>query len=144
MRLLIILFLVSFSFLTVAQSVNDAALVKQADTQLNDLIRNNNAIEAAYFYAAEFILTTSSGKSKLKNEILAEIGSSDLKLEINTTDQVVVRVLENTAVLTGILHQKGFYKEKEFDARLRVTDTWVKTETGWKLLAGHASIIPKT
>jgi hypothetical protein len=50
---------------------------------------------------------------------------------------------DDTAVLTGILHQRGTYDGKPFDVRLRVTDTWVRVGGEWKILAGHASVIPE-
>jgi ketosteroid isomerase-like protein len=115
--------------------------VKEADSKLNALIREHNTVKAAAFYSDNFILTTSSGAFKLKQDMLNEIGLADLLLEINETSEVTVRSVENTAVLTGILHQKGSFKGKVVDVKLNVTDTWVKTTAGWKLLAGHASVI---
>jgi ketosteroid isomerase-like protein len=116
--------------------------IVQADAQLNESIKQHEAAKAAAFYAEDFVLTTSSGKQKVKSDMLGEIGSPDLHLEINETDSVSVRVLSSTAVLTGRLHQKGTYKGQAFDVFVLVTDTWVKTETGWKLLAGHATLLP--
>ena len=115
--------------------------VMAMDRQLNQLILSHNAKAAASFYATDFILTTSSGKFKSKQDMLTEIASPDVMMEINETIGVKVRVLENTAVLTGTLHQKGIYKGNTFDARLLVTDTWVKTGDEWTLLAGHATLI---
>jgi hypothetical protein len=120
------------------------AQVVQADAQLNKAIKMNDIAKAESFYANDFVLTTSSGKSKLKSDLLGEIGSPDLKLEINETENVKVRALNATAVLTGKLHQKGSYRGRGFDNFLLVTDTWVKTDSGWKLLAGHATLLPKS
>jgi ketosteroid isomerase-like protein len=144
MRLLILLFFGSISCTCFAQPVGDEEQVKQVDAELNKLILKNASASAASFYAEAFLLTTSSGKVKLKADLVKEIGSPDLSLAINETTEVNVRVLGSTAVLTGMLHQKGSYKGTNFDVKLRVTDTWVRTETGWKLLAGHASSFPKT
>jgi ketosteroid isomerase-like protein len=62
-------------------------------------------------------------------------------LDINETSDVVVRVREDTAVLTGVLHQRGTFDGWPFDVRLRVTDTWVRTRGQWRILAGHASVL---
>lgn len=138
------LVLASLSLLLLAASserFSDKDAVAETDKQLNLLIQQHDAQQAERLYADEFILTTSSGKVKLKKDMLGEIASPDLVLEINETTNVTVRILDNTAVLTGILHQKGRYKEKLFDVKLNVTDTWVKTTAGWKLLAGHATLL---
>jgi ketosteroid isomerase-like protein len=127
-----------------AQNSSDAQLVQDADRDLNELISANNAKAAESFYVQNFILTTSSGKINTRENVLHKIASADPKLEINQTDDVQVRVIGSTAVLTGVLHQKGSYQGRTFDALLRVTDTWVRTDAGWKLLAGHAGSFTKT
>jgi ketosteroid isomerase-like protein len=121
----------------------DSVQVKKADIELNELILKKDAKRAAHFYADDFILTTSSGVTKYKQTMLDEIASKDLSLQINETVNVEVRMYESTAVLTGVLHQKGIYKGKEFDVWMLVTDTWVETSSGWKILSGHASPQPK-
>jgi ketosteroid isomerase-like protein len=143
MNSLFSLILLLSSFGPLNNPSEDMEQVRRADENLNKFILKNDASSAAMFYLEDFVLTTSTWKQKSKFDILSEIASSDLKLLINITEDVEVRIAGQTAVLTGILHQQGSYKEKSFDVMLRVTDTWVKTETGWKILAGHASLISK-
>jgi ketosteroid isomerase-like protein len=130
------------SMLTTFTPVDSMQEVIEMDAQLNKLIIENNSAMAGSFYTDDFILITSGAKIVSKKEIIDQIGSTDLKLEINETTQVKVRVHGATAVLTGILHQKGSYKGKLFDAKLYVTDTWIKTKQGWKILSGQAGNIP--
>jgi ketosteroid isomerase-like protein len=117
--------------------------VKKADIELNQLILKKDVKHAAQFYADDFILTTSSGVVKYRQNMLDDIGSKELDLEINETSNVEVRLVGSTAVLTGTLHQRGVYNGKQFDVWLLVTDTWVHTGSGWKILSGHASPQPK-
>jgi ketosteroid isomerase-like protein len=133
-------FFLSFS-VALSQDRNYETQVAQADARLNEAIKNNDPAKAAAFYAEDFVLTTSAGKAKLKSDLLGEIASPDLQLVVNETEDIRVRVLNSTAVLTGKLHQKGSYQGRAFDVFVLVTDTWVKTETGWKLLAGHATLL---
>lgn len=137
------LFLLLIGNVASAQQPTDREFVEKADALLNDYIRANNVRGAADFYSEQFVLTTSAGKLKRKADILAEIGSPDLTLEINRTDDVQVLIEGNTAILTGKLYQKGSYKQRSFDVVLLVTDTWIRTPAGWKILAGHASLIQK-
>jgi uncharacterized protein DUF4440 len=144
MKFITLLSLILASTVALSQDLKLAAQVVQADVQLNESIKNNEPAKAGAIYAEDFILTTSSGKTKSKSDLLGEIGSPDLKLEVNETENVKVRVLNATAVLTGKLHQKGSYKGQAFNVFVLVTDTWVKTDSGWKLLAGHATLLPKS
>ena len=115
--------------------------VINADRLLNRYITEHNIQGASNLYADDFVLTTSSGAVKKKQDMLKDIGLPDLHFEINETMNVQIRRIENTAVLTGTLHQKGLYKEKLFDNKLLVTDTWVNLNGQWKLLAGHATLL---
>jgi hypothetical protein len=127
---------------TAAAEPTAAGEVERRDRELNALIATHAVRRAERFYADAFLLTTASGKSKRKPDLLAEIGSDALVLDVNETHDVVVRVLDRTAVLTGVLHQRGSYGGKAFDVELRVTDTWVFASGEWQLLAGHASAMP--
>lgn len=122
-------------------SVLDTTTVVEADKQLNQYIAEHNVSAAADMYLDDFVLTTSSGKRKNKQDMLREIGLNDLTFEVNETTQVNVLLHGNTAVLTGTLHQKGIYQNKPFDNQMLVTDTWVLMDSRWKLLAGHATLI---
>ena len=133
-----VLFLLANLSLSVTFTPNSVR-VKKADIELNQLILKKDVEHAAQFYADDFILTTSSSAVKYKQTMLDEIGSKNLQLEINETSNAEVRLVGSTAVLTGTLHQKGIYKGKQFDVWLLVTDTWVHTSSGWKILSGHAS-----
>jgi hypothetical protein len=144
MKIIALIFIFYTSYVTIVLAQNFETEIIQADKELNDFIKKNEVTKAEAFYAKDFILTTSSGKIKTKSDMLYEIGLSDLRLEVNETENVKIRVLNSTAVLTGKLHQKGNYKGQAFDHFLLVTDTWVKTETGWKLLSGHATLLPKS
>ncbi len=139
-----IFFILGFFFLSISFSyAQTKEQVIEADRLLNELIVKHLAEKAAEMYAEDFILNTSSGKKKSKVDMLKDIANPDLRLDINETSDVAVIMFENTVILTGILRQKGVFKNQSFDNKLRVTDTWVWTKQGnWKILAGHASLIP--
>jgi ketosteroid isomerase-like protein len=90
----------------------------------------------------DFLLVTSNAKVRTKGDLMAEASSPDVVLEVNESTEVKVRVHGDTAVLTGILHQKGTVKGKAYDARVRYTDTWIRAGSTWKQLSGHASLLP--
>jgi ketosteroid isomerase-like protein len=139
MHILLISWFMLASGLWNVKDATESVIARYKD--LNRLILSHNVKEAANYYSDDFILTTSSGKFKLKQDMLSDINSSEVVLEINETTDIKVRVAENTAVLTGILQQKGTYKGNSFDVKLHVTDTWVRIGSNWILLAGHATVI---
>jgi len=138
LSLVMTLFLSSF----VLTSKKESEVISRSN-KLDSLIVKHRSGEAEKFYAESFVLTTSTGKKKTKTDILKDISNEKIVWEINHTSQIEVRILDKTAVLTGILHQKGKYMDKEFEATLQVTDTWVLRNNEWVLLAGHATVLPK-
>src|SRR5256884_1400890 len=53
-------------------------------------------------YAADFIGVGPSGRVRTKPQVISDFTSGDLKFQSITTDEVQVRVYENTAVETGV------------------------------------------
>lgn len=117
--------------------------VQSLDIELNNAISAHDTTTARSIYAHAFVLTTSRGSRKDVDDMLGDIGNSDVALTSNETRDV--RVVgdavgyAHTAVLTAKLHQAGTVGGKPFDAELFVTDTWTCDGGRWRLLAGHAS-----
>jgi ketosteroid isomerase-like protein len=126
------------------KSPPDGVVIKKADIELNQLMLRKDSKRAAAYYSEDFILTTHSGSVKYKQDIVTEISSPELTLIVNETSNVEVRIAGSTAILTGTLHQKGSYRGKFFDKKFQITDTWVETPKGWKILAGHSTLRPPT
>jgi hypothetical protein len=141
MKQILVICTLLFALTSIAQpsAAPESLAVQLRDKELNELIFTHNADAANEYYDSKFILTTSTGIEKSKDDILREISMAGLTFELNETTDVVVRVRASTAVLTGVLHQKGKLHGKSFDVRLRVTDTWHLTDGKWIILAGHAS-----
>ncbi|UXI70386.1 nuclear transport factor 2 family protein [Tahibacter amnicola] len=121
----------------------DEDAVKAADARLNALILQRDTEGARAMYADDFVLTTSSGKVKHKTDMVNEVAAPDVRMSVNQTSNIEVRVHGDTAVLTADLAQKGEYQGKSFDVVLDVTDTWIRVDGKWLLLAGHASKRPQ-
>jgi hypothetical protein len=129
--------------LSLLYSINSKAQkhpVELLDKQLNLMIIQHDVKQAEILYHDSFTLQASGGIKKYKADMLKDISNNALTLEINETTEVKILQEGKTVVLTGVLRQKGKWNDKPFDYTLLVTDTWVKTRKGWKLLAGHASI----
>ena len=90
-------------------------------------------------YAADFIGVGPSGRVRTKRQVILDFTSGDLKFQSITTDEVQVRVYENTAVETGLSTMVGQDKGKAVPRDTRFTRVWVKQEGRWRLVANHYS-----
>src|SRR5262245_43563691 len=117
--------------------------VGQAIRQLdNERIQAQIGADAAALdriYADDFIGVGPSGTVRTKAQVISDFISGDLKFQSITTDEVQVRVYENTAVETGLSTMRGQDKGKAVPRETRFTRVWVKQEGRWRLVANHYS-----
>src|SRR5204862_2839821 len=90
-------------------------------------------------YADDFIGIGPSGTVRTKAQVISDFTSGDLKFQSITTDDVQVRVYENTAVETGLSTMVGQDKGKAVARDTRFTRVWVKQQGRWRLVANHYS-----
>ena len=91
-------------------------------------------------YADGFIGVGPSGSVRTKPQVIADFTSGDLKFQSITTDDVKVRIYENTAVETGLSTMIGQDKGKAVPRETRFTRVWIKQEGHWQLVANHYSL----
>src|SRR5947208_14717443 len=119
-------------------------------TSVEDTIRklDNERIQAKIhadaedldrIYAADFIGVGPSGRVRTKPQVISDFTSGDLKFQSITTDDVQVRVYENTAVETGRSTMIGQDKGQTVPRNTRFTRVWVKQQGHWRLVANHYS-----
>ena len=92
-------------------------------------------------YAADFIGVGPSGRVRTKPQVISDFTSGDLKFQSITTDDVQVRVYENTAVETGRSTMIGQDKGQTVPRDTRFTRVWVKQQGRWRLVANHYSLL---
>ena len=117
--------------------------VKQAIRQLdNERIQAQIQADATALdriYADDFIGVGPSGTVRTKAQVISDFTSGVLKFQSITTDEVQVRVYENTAVETGLSTMVGQDKGKAVPRDTRFTRVWVKQQGRWRLVANHYS-----
>jgi hypothetical protein len=90
-------------------------------------------------YADDFIGVGPSGTVRTKPQVISDFTSGHLKFQSITTDEVQVRVYENTALETGLSTMVGQDKGKNVPSDDRFTRVWVKLQGHWRLVANHYS-----
>ena len=117
--------------------------VEQAIRQLdNERIRAQigaDAVALDRIYADDFIGVGPSGTVRTKAQVMSDFTSGALKFQSIVTDEVQVRVYENTAVETGLSTLSGQENGKAVPRDTRFTRVWVKQEGRWRLVANHYS-----
>ena len=124
-------------------SKDHGSSVEQTIGQLdNERIQAQIAADAVALdrlYADDFIGVGPSGMVRTKAQVIADFTSGKLKFQSITTDEVQVRVYENTAVETGLSTMIGQDGGKVVPRDTRFTRVWVRQQGRWRLVANHYS-----
>ena len=114
--------------------------IRQVDHERIQAQIDADAMALDRIYAADFIGIGPSGRVRSKPQVISDFTSGDLKFQSITTDDVRVRVYENTAVETGLSTMVGQDKGKTVPRDTRFTRVWVKQQGRWRLVANHYSL----
>jgi len=98
-----------------------------------------DAVALDRIYAEDFIGVGPSGAVRTKPQVISDFTSGALKFQSITTDEVQVRVYENTAVEIGLSTMIGQDKGKTVPRDTRFTRVWIKQQGRWRLIANHYS-----
>ena len=123
----------------VAQKESVEETIKKLDNERIQAQIHADAVALDRIYADDFIGVGPSGTVRTKPQVIADFTSGDLKFQSITTDEVKVRVYENTAVETGLSTMLGQDKGKAVPRDTRFTRVWVKQQGRWRLVANHYS-----
>ena len=114
--------------------------IRQLDRERIQAQIGADAVALDRIYANDFIGVGPSGTVRTKAQVISDFTSGDLKFQSITTDEVQVRVYENTAIETGLSTMVGQDKGKAVPRDTRFTRVWVKQQGRWRLVANHYSL----
>ena len=114
--------------------------IRQLDRERIQAQIGADAVALERIYADDFIGVGPSGTVRTKAQVISDFTAGDLKFQSITTDEVQVRVYENTAVETGLSTMVGQDKGKAIPRDTRFTRVWVKQQGRWRLVANHYSL----
>jgi ketosteroid isomerase-like protein len=92
-------------------------------------------------YADDFFYNTGSGVSQTKAQYLPRYASGEIKVTKADSEPRDIRIYENTALVTGIVHVNLTNKGEEKLLHLRYLNVWVKRANGWVLVARQSTNI---
>ena len=122
------------------QRSNIEQVIRQLDGERIQAQIGADAAALDRIYADDFIGVGPSGTVRTKKQVILDFTSGTLKFQSITTDEVQVRVYENTAVETGLSTMDGQDKGKPVPRNTRFTRVWIKQQGGWRLVANHYSV----
>lgn len=120
----------------------DRDTVAQIDLTYQAAVKRNDAETMKKILHPEFQLVLGDGRRFWREDLLdgARGGRIVYELQDEVPDSQSVVVWGDTAIVTAKLRLKGLNDGEAFDRTLWFSDTYVRTDRGWRYLFGQASL----
>jgi len=118
----------------------DESAVAALDTEYQAAVQNNVVATMDRILADDFVLVTGKGRIYTKADLLEEASAGTVIYERQEDTNQTVRVWGDTAVVTALLWAKGSDRGTSFEYRVWFSDTYVRTQAGWRYVFGQSSL----
>ena len=120
----------------------DRDTVAQIDLNYQAAVKRNDAETMKKILHPDFQLVLGDGRRFGREDLLdgARSGKIAYEYQDEIPDSQSVVVWGDTAIVTAKLRLKGLNEGQPFDRTLWFSDTYVRTDRGWRYLFGQASL----
>ena len=119
---------------------DDISILAALDTEYQEAVKNNDVATMNCILADDFVLVTGNGTVYTKTDLLREASEKTVIYERQEDSQQMVRVWGDTGVVTALLWAKGTDRGEPFDYKVWFSDTYIRTEVGWRYAFGQSSL----
>jgi ketosteroid isomerase-like protein len=126
-----------------AQETPDAAEIRSLELKIADWYKSRQIQTFASLLDDDFVITFEDGSTYGKTGYLSYSASSSTVVESVEISEMKVRMHGDTAVVTGVYHEKGNDNRQAYDYHDRFTDVWMKKAGKWRLIAAHYAVPSK-
>ena len=123
-----------------AQEKSDAEVVRALEMKWTESYRQRNIDILSSLLADDFVITVEDGSVYSKAGYISHTADSATRVKVAELSDLKVRMHGNTAVVTGLYHEKGESNGKPYDYQDRLTDCWIKAGGKWQVIASHYSV----
>ena len=111
--------------------------VKKQEQNWAEAVVKEGAESVDEYEADDFITTDPTGRVTDKAQDRMDLSSGDYKIQSEQLSDLKVHVYGNVAVAAGTNLMKGTYKGQDLSGKYRFTDTWVKRNDKWEVVASQ-------
>jgi ketosteroid isomerase-like protein len=121
----------------------DEAMILERINKACTAFEKGDATYLVDFLDETFTLTNTSGQVSTREQNLDEIRKREPRYEVFRNHDMKVRVYGDSAVVTGVTSIKGTSGSQAFAIDVQFTDTLIKRDGKWRMVASHASPLAK-
>lgn len=124
-----------------AMSAAARSLLRLEDSWATALVMRDVAVFRRLL--APGFVYTEDDKLMSREDVLRDVASGSDTVTAAHNEDMVVHEFGTTAVVTGWLIVQGHGSAGAFDRRYRFTDTWVKRNGSWRIVAAQDYLVPR-
>jgi hypothetical protein len=125
-----------------AASADEEALMN-LENRISDAYLHGDAKTVEASLDERYTLTNSRAVVSHRDDDLRELRAGDPKYTKFATRDMQARVYGDAGVVIGVVSLAGTSGGKPFDVDMRFTDTFVRANGAWKMIAAQVTPIPK-
>jgi ketosteroid isomerase-like protein len=133
--------LLSLSVATAQSAAGVENQIKKLEQDWAQATVKSGAAAVDQYEADDIIDTDPNGRVTDKAQDKTDLSSGDLKFQSIELSDLKVRVYGDTAVAAGTNILNGTYKGQDISGKYRYTDTWVKRNGKWQVVATQGTKI---
>ena len=108
--------------------------IEQLEYELVDAFLKRDINTLSRILADEFIITDPHGPSSTKEQYLADLKAERVTFKSLVIDEIEVRVIEGTAVVTGKATADGRSEDGPYKGQYSFMDVYLRKSSGWQAI----------
>jgi len=120
---------------------SDSDTLMRLEQQLYNSVARTDVNGLAGLLADDCLIVINGAGVLTERDLLSRIASSGRIFQLNEPHDIAIRLRGDTAIVSGILHQRYQRHGTEVENQLRYMNTWVRSGHSWVLLASHAATL---
>lgn len=118
----------------------EASKILALEKRWNDAYQRSDVVMMNELLSDDYIITIEDGSTFSKTGYIAHNGNSTIRVAVSEMSDLSIRLHGDTAVVTGVYHERGTENGKPYEYRDRLTDVWMNSRGHWQLIASHYSL----
>jgi len=127
----------------VAAPSSDEQALMDLENKISDAYLHGDVKTVEASLDERYTLTNSRALVSHRDDDLRELRAGDPKYTEFRTHEMQARTYGDAGIVIGVVSLKGSSGGKAFDADMRFTDTFVRSNGVWKMVAAQVTPIPK-
>jgi len=126
---------------TAGRMGGDAAMLVEIENSWVDAVIKKDIPTLEKYYSDDVTDVGPDGSLSTKQKDLDDIRNGVFAIESGNATDLQPRIYGNAAVVTGVGEIKGTYEGQDISGRYRFTDTFIKQNGQWRVVASQATKI---